>query len=398
MGAQRLDFPVFDADNHMYETEDAFTRYLPKEYDGLVRYVTVNGRTKIAIGGVITEEIPNPTFEVVAAPGAHYAYFAGENKDGKTLRELTGKPIRAIPAYRSAEPRLDLLDELGIDATLIFPTLASLLEARLMDDPELTQTLLHSFNQWIHDEWKFDYKGRIFATPVLNPCIPERAIEELEWVLERGARAVLVRPAPVAGHRVPRSPFLPEFDGFWARVQEAEVLVALHASNSGYQRYANEWTGATSEFLPFKSSAFSLAATEGRAISDTIYSAVIHGVLSRFPRLKFASIENGGSWAIPALRNLEHVYGKMPQEFAEHPRDVFLRNIYVNPFWEDSVADLIDTVGPEHVLFGSDYPHPEGMSDPLSWVDQISPLVSDADARNIMGGNMYRLLGLSSPS
>ena len=57
-----VDFPVFDADNHMYETTDAFTKYLPKEYEGLVKYVQVNGRTKIAIRNVISEYIPNPTF------------------------------------------------------------------------------------------------------------------------------------------------------------------------------------------------------------------------------------------------------------------------------------------------------------------------------------------------
>ena len=55
-----VDFPVFDADNHMYETTDAFTKFLPKEYEGLVKYVEVNGRTKIAIRNVISDYIPNP--------------------------------------------------------------------------------------------------------------------------------------------------------------------------------------------------------------------------------------------------------------------------------------------------------------------------------------------------
>lgn len=63
-----VDFPVFDADNHMYETTDAFTKFLPKEYEGLVKYVQVNGRTKIALRNVISEYIPNPTFEVVGRP------------------------------------------------------------------------------------------------------------------------------------------------------------------------------------------------------------------------------------------------------------------------------------------------------------------------------------------
>jgi len=396
--SSRLVYPVFDADNHMYETEDAFTRYLPARHEGLIRYVQVKGRTKIAVGGVISDYIPNPTFEVVAKPGAHMDYFSGNNPEGKTLRQITGEPMRAIPAFRSAAPRLELLDDLGIDASLMFPTLASLLEVRMTDDPELTEDVLHAFNQWMLDEWTFDYQGRIFATPVLNPAVVDKGVSELQWVLDHGARAVLVRPGPVAGHKGSKSPFLPEFDPFWARVEEAGVLVALHSSDSGYQRYANDWNGQTGEFLAFKPSPFSAAATEGRAISDTIYSAICHGMLSRFPGVKLASVENGGSWTIPALKNLDHVYKKMPQEFTEHPRDVFLRNVWVNPFWEDSVEELIHEIGADHVLFGSDYPHPEGMGDPVSWSAQIEGRIPDDDVRKIMGGNMFGLLGLRVPA
>src|ERR1700691_1925800 len=237
----KIDYPVFDADNHLYETEDAFTRYLTDQYKGLIKYVQVNGRTKIAVDNTISEYIPNPTFEVVAKPGAFADYFSGNNPEGKSLREITGDPMRSVDAFRRAEPRLDMLDELGLDAALVFPTLASLLEVRLTDDPELTCTVIHAFNEWLHDEWKFDYKGRIFATPIVNPCIPERGIAELKWLLERGAKTVLLRPAPGAGFRGTRSPFLPEFDSFWAAVQDAGIPVALHASDSGYQSYVNDW-------------------------------------------------------------------------------------------------------------------------------------------------------------
>ena len=71
MPTRQLDFSVVDADNHLYETEDAFTRYLPEEHRNAVRYVQVDGRTKIAIRGTISEDIPKPTFEVAAATGAH---------------------------------------------------------------------------------------------------------------------------------------------------------------------------------------------------------------------------------------------------------------------------------------------------------------------------------------
>src|SRR4029077_7744663 len=97
----------------------------------------------------------------------------------------------------------------------------------------------------------FNYRDRIFTTPIITLPIVEKAIEELNWVVERGARAVLIRPAPVPGLDGPRSFALPEFDPFWKRVGETGVLVVMHASDSGYSRYANDWEGA-GEFRPFQ--------------------------------------------------------------------------------------------------------------------------------------------------
>ena len=85
-----VDFPVFDADNHMYEKTDAFTKFLPPEYAGLIKYVEVNGRTKIAVRNVISEYIPNPTFNVVGRPGASEELFKHGNPEGKTRRESRG--------------------------------------------------------------------------------------------------------------------------------------------------------------------------------------------------------------------------------------------------------------------------------------------------------------------
>ncbi len=79
-----IPFPLFDADNHLYEPPEALTKYLPKEYKDIVQYVQVNGRTKIALRGQISNYIPNPTFEVVAKPGAWEEYFKFGNPDGKT--------------------------------------------------------------------------------------------------------------------------------------------------------------------------------------------------------------------------------------------------------------------------------------------------------------------------
>jgi predicted TIM-barrel fold metal-dependent hydrolase len=387
-----LDVPVFDADNHMYETRDAFTKFLPDRYRGAIDYVDVRGRTKIVIRGQISEYIPNPTFDVVARPGAMEDYFRIGNPEGKNRRELFGEPMRSPEAFRAPAPRVALMDEQGIDRSLMFPTLASLLEERMRDDPDLAHAVIHSLNEWIHETWTFDYEGRIFATPVITPPVVEKAIEELEWVVERGAKVVLLRPAPAWGYRGPRSFALPEFDPFWERVVEHDILVALHSSDSGYERFANEWVGEGSEMLPFQPQAFRML--QGwRPVEDAVASLICHGALSRFPQLKVAVIENGSSWVEPLMRNLADVYKKMPQDFLEDPIEVFKRNVHISPFWEEDLVALAELVGEDRVLFGSDFPHPEGLADPASYVKELQG-ASDETVRKIMGGNLARLMSV----
>ena len=390
------DFPVFDADNHLYETKDAFTRHLPDRYKGAIDYVEVRGRTKILIRGRISEYIPNPTFDVVARPGAMEDYFRIGNPDGKDRRAIFGEPMRAIPAFREPGARVELMDEQGLDRTLLFPTLASLLEERMKDDPELTHAVIHSLNEWMYETWQFNYEDRIFSTPVITLPIVERAIEELEWVLDRGARVVLIRPAPVPGFRGPRSFGLPEFDPFWEKVVEAGILVALHSSDSGYEAYANEWMGGDSEMLPFKPQAFRMLQS-WRPIEDAVSALVCHGALSRFPELKVAVIENGSSWVEPLLGNMADVYKKMPQDFLEDPVEVIKRQVHISPFWEEDLGALAELVGEDRVLFGSDFPHPEGLAEPASYLKELDGL-PDETVRKIMGGNLSRLMNVGVPA
>jgi predicted TIM-barrel fold metal-dependent hydrolase len=409
---QSLSYPVFDADNHMYETTDAFTKYLPPEYSGLVKYVEVNGRTKLALRNAISEYIPNPTFNKVRPPGAQEIEFRIKNPSSKhsvgtqntPARNLTaedkklGMPPKYIvspPGFFNPEERIVIMDEQKVDRAMMWPTLASLLEERLADDPRATAIVVHALNEWMHEHWTFNFENRIFATPVINLSIIDEAIRELDYVVERGARAILVRPAPVPdfGNRR-RSMALPEFDPFWKRVQEAGVLVGMHASDDGSQDYINQWDGNAREFLPFVTrSAFSqLVGSEYRTIRDTIYSIIGYGLATRFPDLRFMPIENGSQWVPTALKQFQKLYSRVPEAFAEDPLVAFHRSIFIHPFFEEDVLSIVDLVGAGNVVFGSDFPHPEGLHDPLSFVEEIEPLPEDDKAR-IMGGNLSKLMG-----
>ena len=161
---------------------------------------------------------------------------------------------------------------------------------RLSNDEQV----IHALNQWMYEHWTFNYQDRIFPTPIITLPILDRAIAELEWLIERGARVILVRPAPVPGFMGPRSFALEEFDPFWKLVTEADLLVGMHASDNGYTKYTNEWDGAREgEMLPFKDgSPFSaIVGSQHRGIYDSMASAIGHGLCTRFPTIKIAPVE-----------------------------------------------------------------------------------------------------------
>jgi predicted TIM-barrel fold metal-dependent hydrolase len=396
MPSRQLSFPVFDADNHFYETREALTKFLPDHAKHAIDYVDIRGRTKIVVRGVISDYIPNPTFDVVAEPGSQEEYFRHGNPEGKSYREMLGKGIKAIPAFREPGPRLEAMNELGLDYALMFPTLASLVEERLKDDPALTHDVIHALNQWMYETWTFDYEGRIFPVPVITLPIVDRALEELEWVLERGARIVLVRPAPVPGYQGSRSFGVEEFDPFWQACVQAGIPVAFHGSDSGYAEVLSMWEPSR-EFTPFKPSAFLLAAMGHLPIEHSMLAMICHGAFSRNPNLRILSIENGAEWVPHLFESLRPWYARMPYEFAEDPIEAFKRCVYISPFWEENFTDYVKLVGADRVVFGSDWPHSEGMKDPLRFVDDLAGLPQE-DVEKIMGGNMMELFKVSKPA
>jgi predicted TIM-barrel fold metal-dependent hydrolase len=108
-------------------------------------------------------------------------------------------------------------------------------------------------------------------------------------------------------------------------------------------------------------------------------------------------VENGSGFVKPLIEALDRAYRIMPQEFEEHPVAAFKRNTWVHPFLEDDVVGVVDVLGADHVLFGSDFPHPEGIGDPITFVDKLETLPAD-DIRKIMGGNMQTLMGTPVPA
>jgi predicted TIM-barrel fold metal-dependent hydrolase len=136
-------------------------------------------------------------------------------------------------------------------------------------------------------------------------------------------------------------------------------------------------------------------------LMQTLGSLVYYNLFGRFPNVRVVSIENGSDWVAYLLTHLDKKKGMGRQGpwpggyFRGRPSEVLKQHLYLTPYPEDDVLPLVELMGDEHVLFGSDYPHPEGLAEPNAFVDLLDGL--DADAiRRIMASNSLELLGVAA--
>lgn len=380
-GRERIDalgIDLIDADNHYYETGDAFTRHLPKEFRSRLRWVTLDsGGRRLVIDGQMQRGITNPTFDPVSKPGALQEMFKNEGSFdyGRSGDDL--EPMRR--EYQDRAARLASMDEQRVEQAWMFPTLAVSIEHLLFHDAALHTATLSAFNRWMDEDWGLNYQGRIHAIPCFTLQDPEWAVAELEWALSRGARIIHLMSASVPGQVHGRSPASPDFDPFWARVNEAGVTVALHSGDSGYYKnFSAEW-GELADPPTHLITRFQMVTCMYRPVQDMIAAMILHGLFERFPRVRVISVENGGFWAGFLLKNLSKVRHR--QDFGqvhEDPVELFHRHVYIEPYAEEDSAALAELIGLDHVVFGSDWPHPEGTVAPADFFDDLVGLPDEA--------------------
>lgn len=391
-----MKYQLIDADGHYYEPDDCFTRHIEARYkddtirvdrgsDGMGRIFTRGRRTFMSV-------MPG---DHASAPGALQGLFVGGVDDGFTHREVI--TAKDHPEFVDKSARLASLDSQGVEATILLPTMAVAVEYDLRDDVELSYASLRAFNRWLEEDWGYGGDGRIFAVPMLSLLDIDHAMTELHRVIDAGAKLVHLCPGPI-GHRSPADPV---FDPFWATVAEAGIPVVFHVSNSGYQHiYGTHWSENPNNPSHLQSPLqWALCNTE-RPLVDTLIALSLHNLFGRHPDVKVVSIENGSNWLRPLFKTIDKaaalgrrgpmIGGQLPAK----PSEALAEHLWLCPFPEDDVLDLIDAIGEDHVLFGSDYPHPEGLREPKDYVsrlDSCPPAVS----RKVLRGNTAKLLGLA---
>jgi predicted TIM-barrel fold metal-dependent hydrolase len=388
-----LGHPVWDADNHYYEALDAFTRHLPA---GLgprcVQWAEIDGRMYHVVGGKVSRAVSNATFDPVSKPGCLSEWFRGNAEGIDVLARLKdSEPIR--PEYRDPVARTAVLDAQGLEGCFMYPTLGMLYEELLKDDPEAVCTTFRAFNRWLAEDWGLDHEGRILNAPYLTLADVDWAVDELEWALDQGARLIVMRSAAPTTLRGRTSPFDEGFDPFWARVDEAGITVVVHAGDSGLSSNGYARDGFAADFRSGDLRPTIKAFHIEQAVHDYLLSMTLAGHLSKFPNLRVASVENGAEFLPDLFRKVRSQAKKMPGYFPEDPVDIFRRHVWVNPFWEDDLETVIELMGADRVVFGSDWPHIEALPQPLDYLPETKPL-SDGDRRLVLHDNAVELATL----
>jgi len=173
-------------------------------------------------------------------------------------------------------------------------------------------------------------------------------------------------------------------------VQEIGVTVVAHAGDSGYSSngYANDGFAAGFSGGGWAPSVKAFAIE--RAAHDFLVTLVFDKLFDRFPHLRVASVENGADFLRDLFKKLTSTAHKMPGYFTEDPAESFRRNIWINPFWEDDVHEVVDLMGADRVIFGSDWPHIEGMPRPLDYAAELKAFDGDTQ-RKILRDNAREL-------
>jgi predicted TIM-barrel fold metal-dependent hydrolase len=254
---------------------------------------------------------------------------------------------------------------------------------------------LSAFNRWLEEDWGFSYQDRLIAAPMLSLADPDAALAELDSLIERGARIIHIRPAPVPGeHGASRSLGDRLHDPVWTRLAEASIPVAFHLGDSGYNAFTAMWGGSASFEAFGKTNVLSKILVSDRAIHDTIASMLVDGVFYRHPTLRVASIENGSDWAPLLVKRLRKQANQTPWVFQEDPLETIRRCVWMTPYYEEDLHALAELIGVERILFGSDWPHGEGLAEPMDFVKELDGF-SAGEVQRIMRQNCLDLLGMS---
>jgi predicted TIM-barrel fold metal-dependent hydrolase len=290
--------------------------------------------------------------------------------------------------------RLTIMDAQGIQCAINYATLPGI-EVEFEDDFDGLYANLIALNRYLGTEWGYNYEGRLFTPPFVSFADPEAALRQLDEIMKLDVPKVIQTSSGPSMHT---SPFRPENDRFWSICSEAGIKLCTHlASVTRYGAQGLDWS--EEEVMLGDMDAFQWAFYYGdRPAMETVGAAILQGWFARFPKMQLLLSEQGTVWVPYTIRKLDHAFlmGRRATwgTLDRRPSEYFREHCFVAPFPEENVDRVIEAVGTKPIVFGSDFPHGEGLPEPELYLGQLKNL-SDDDTRLVMRDNLARFLDLA---
>lgn len=313
------------------------------------------------------------------------------------LRRLRGERAPAsfdelVPeSYRLAGPRLASLDAFGLDAAVVFPNYGLLWEQRLASDRDAQRANARAYNRFMADVCS-EGDGRLHGVAHVLLHDPAWAVEEIERVRADGVRLAMIAPAPVDGKPLSHA----DFDPVWAALSRVGVAPVFHVSEFESPIHPAWRTGEQEDGEQLFDSIFLYLAP-----AVALANLILNGVLERFPDLRIGVVELTASWVPSFLLHIDGAsdfytqrHGEPFRALADRPSDYFLRQVRVAALPYEMPNRLVPKVGEDTFMIGSDWPHAEGVADPMAAAQQAVAGLGDRARENILGVNAAWLLGL----
>jgi predicted TIM-barrel fold metal-dependent hydrolase len=413
-----LSYLINDADEHSTPRPTAYEDYIdPDKKDMAIRTVTrADGRREQIFNGR-ARRFTYKNFQVV---GSNELLAELGVRDSGTSDETGGQiipgslltklnPLKGLDRdgrrefaqrYRELQEHLDnpadrlvVMDAQGIQCAVNFAALPGI-EVEFEDDYDGLYANLTALDRYLGEEWGYNYENRLFTPPFVSFADPDAALRLLDEIMKIEVPRVIQTSTGPSMHT---SPFRPENDRFWSICSEAGIRLATHlASVTRYGAQGSEWN--ETEVMLGDMDAFQWVFHYGdRPAMETVGAAIMQGWFQRFPDMKLLLSEQGTVWLPYAIRKMDHAFlmgrratwGKMEMR----PSEYFRRHCFVAPFPEENVPRVVEAVGVEPIVFGSDFPHGEGLPEPSLYIGQIATF-GEEQQKAIMRGNLSRYLGV----
>ncbi len=371
-GAQSM---IIDCDSHVMEPPDLWEKYIEPQYrDRAIRIVKdpVDGMEILTIDG-------KPLLKGVLGG------LGGANVDRRRLfvpgqvSYMEGCP----PASYMPDERIKLLDEWGVDAGVLFPTVGILWD---VEDDGLAAAYARAYNTWVNEFASYNRRRIVPIAHLALQHVPS-ALDELRRCIKLGFKGIFLPPETIRGKRFSH----PDFDPIWRECEAAEIPVCLHV----IVRF-NRAPGLLGNFYqPGEFRAVYGFALGGFAqIAPAAMTMVCDGLFDRFPRLKLLCVESGSGWAPYIMDRLDEKYEHLGWTYPTKlkPSDYFRRNIWVVAEPEErTIGSTMGLLGEDRVLWGSDFPHIDSTMEASRLIrESIAGLGAERQAK-LLGANAERL-------